>query len=198
MGETNYTIDQDIKELRAMVDVLDPYVYENQLFKRIGGSAFSTSNMPYMTIGSVLLRLRRLDAVTDQMTEAQRRDFQAAEAVNQRVYDAWTTHYRKKMVEEGLSRLKTMHSFFNDCKQSLRDCANGYRPEAWRRTVVEELYIALDEMNEPSAEFDSARRTADGLLRGFVRKGDFIWDSALQPVYPEKTFWWLYGKPEAN
>jgi len=59
MSETSFTIGRDLDEALAMAKALVPYVYEETLYKNIGGGSFSGGALPSLTIGALLLRLRR-------------------------------------------------------------------------------------------------------------------------------------------
>ena len=50
MAEQKFSIERDVKEAQAMAAALVPYVYEDELYGRIG------MNMPSLTIGALLMR----------------------------------------------------------------------------------------------------------------------------------------------
>ena len=199
MPELKYDLDQDLKEAQAMADVLDPYIYEDQLYRRIGGGrVFSSSNMPYMTLGALLLRLRRLRILSDQLPAAGQNQLAEIEARNADIQREWSVHYERKLVSEALSRLDAMRMFFDECDQNPQQCASAYLPEALRRTIVEEVQIKMDELHIASAEVKAKRAEIDHRLRGVVKPAEFIWAEALKPAYSPDRFWWLYGKPQSG
>ena len=198
MPEQRYSIGQDLKEAAVMVEVLVPYVYEDTLYRRIGGGRiFSRTNMPYMTLGAVLLRLRRLRALDEHLNRDQKQQLRLLEKENQQARREWRRHYEDKLVQEAGSRLKMMYAFFAECRESPRLCEGAYMPEALRRTIVQENVIALDEMGAFSQELDRQIEHVNTGLRRYVRPSDFIWSEILQPAYPEEVFWWLYSKPQS-
>lgn len=194
MPEATYNIDRDLEEARALAEHLVPYVYESELYGSIGGM-FGSGSMPSLTIGGLLLRLRRLQALEDQMTAAQKAILGDTEARNQQVRQEWTVHYHEKMLQEGRSRLKMIESFFADCEDDPRTCAANYPPEAMRRTIVQDIIKAFERDNAPNAELDQLAHKRDTQLRRFTQPSDFIWATALQPAYPPDEYWWLYAKP---
>ncbi len=194
MSEAHYSVERDLTEAQALADHLVPYVYENQIYGSIGGM-FGSTSMPTLTIGALLMRLRRLHALSDQLSEAQRAELAQIDATNENARKEWSVHYTEKLTQEAISRLKMMDQYFHDCVEDPRSCANNYLPEALRRTTVEEIRHALHQYGTPNADVDRTTARVDGQLRRFTRPGDFIWAHALQPVYPEHQYWWLYAMP---
>jgi hypothetical protein len=197
MGEQNYSIDQDLREAQAMVETLVPYVYEDNLYARLGGMGiFSTSNMPSLTLGAVLLRLRRLRALEPHLSREQRQTLRLLEKRHREVRAEWRHHYDKKLVQEALSRLKMINVYCTECQENPRGCAGAYMPEALRRTIVQEIVTAMNDYGVHSAEVDSLLPQTDSQLRRYVYPVPFIWSPVLEPVYPQDPFWWLYARPQ--
>ena len=191
MSETNYSIDHDLSEAKAFADHLVPYVYEGELYGSIGGM-FGSASMPRLTVGGLLLRLSRLHALQDQMTAEQKAQLAGIDAQTENARREWSVHYHDKLVQEATSRLKMIEQFFGDCADDPRTCAANYPPEAMRRTIVQ---VILDALDEPNTDLDREARKVDTQLHRFTQPGEFIWASALQPAYPQDSYWWLYAKP---
>lgn len=194
MFET-YSIDQDLKEARGMAKALVPYVHQNQLYGNTGGGFFS--RMPSMTIGGLLLRLRRLDVLRDQMTDKQEASLDKAQARKEEILGEWRMHCESKMRREANSRLDAMRTYFQECANNMTLCANQYYPETLRRTTVQELVIELEQMGIHDDELVSKMRTTDGQLRRYVQPSDFVWAQDIQVAYDRQVFWWLYNRPVA-
>jgi hypothetical protein len=195
MSERKYSIDNDIREARHMIEALESYIYQNQLYMPIsGGGVFSP--MPALTVGAVLLRLRRLRALHEQLSEAQQAAVDALVAQHEKVWSEWRVHYEKKLAEEAQSRLKLLGSYLQDCKEDPRACAANYPAEALRRTIVQELAEFMEGQGIHSAEIDRGMARVDSQLRGYVKPEGFLWSPTLQPVYPKEPFWWLYSEPQ--
>lgn len=188
MAEVNYSIDLDLKELKAMVENLVPYIYEDNLYGNIN------TDSARLTPGSILLRLRRLGTLRNQMNEAQAAQYDKLNAQNEAVRKEWGVAYGKKMVKEAESRLRDLQTYIKECKEDPKICANAYNPEALRRTIVAELIASLPADVDQSALKTSISNVDSGLRRN-IRETAFIWDKHLQPAYPQSTFWWLYGRP---
>ncbi len=188
MAELNYSIDLDLKEVKAMVENLVPYIYEDELYAKIN------MDSARLTPGSILLRLRRLELLRDQMNTAQREQLDKSAAQNEAIRTEWAVAYSKKMLREVESRLRDLQTYIQECKEDPKLCANAYNPEALRRTIIAELMSALPP-DADSTAVTSTLRSVDGGLRRNVRETSFIWADVLQPAYPHDSFWWLYGRP---
>jgi hypothetical protein len=188
MTEVNYSIDLDLKELKAMVDNLVPYIYEDTLYGNIN------TDSARLTPGSILLRLHRLSALRGQMNEAQAAQYDKLNAQNEAVRKEWGVAYGKKMIKEAEARLRDLEIYMKECKEDPKLCANAYNPEALRRTIVAELIANLPGDVDQSTLKTSVSSVDSGLRRN-IREAPFIWAQALQPVYPQSSFWWLYGRP---
>ncbi len=194
MSEANYSIDRDLEEAKAFADHLIPYVYEEPLYGNISGM-FNSKSMPSLTLGALLMRLRRLHAQEDRMSDSQKALLASIEAQNESVRREWTIHYQNKLSSEALSRLKVIEQYLGECAEDAKGCASNYLPEVLRRTIAEEILAALEGWQMPSAEVEAAAKKVDSGLRRFVQPSDFVWAKALEPYYPKTSYWWLYSRP---
>lgn len=197
MAEQHYAIDTDLREAAAMAKSLLPYVHEEPLYGQAGSGGFF-SRLPSLTVGGLLLRLRRLEALRPTMTPAQQHQLDEIAARNAQVHQEWRVHYEGKMLREANSRLDAMAAFFEECAANPRQCAGNYGPEASRRTIVQELLIAMQTWHMDTTELKTKQAGVDSRLRRVVQPSDFVWDAALQSVYPPAEFWWLYHRPQAQ
>ncbi|MGJ3238146.1 MAG: hypothetical protein ACFE0Q_05515 [Anaerolineae bacterium] len=190
---SNYKIQTDLTEAQAMVEGLADYVRGDQLFGHAGAGFFS--KMPSLTIGALVMRLHRLSALRDQLSNKQQSKLD--EAINnwQSTRREWRSHYEGKLLHEIESRLDSMQTFFKECADSQQSCHNNYRPEIQKRTIVQVLLDEMDELGIEDDEIHKIVKEADGKLRTYLRSDDFQWSDTLTKVYPQDTFWWLYQKP---
>lgn len=191
----NYSISNDLREAEAMIEGLSDYVRGDDLYAQTGGMF---SNQPSLTAGALLMRLRRLDALRSEMTDKQRRTLDTLQQTHQQVRDEWALHYEKKLIREAQSRIDAMKRFFEECRDSLKMCANVYGPEMLRRTIVQEISREMNNLGIDDSETRQAIRQADGKLRGYVSSAGFQWADMLEPVYPQNEFWWLYQRPQPD
>lgn len=196
MAEQQYSVDTDLKEAQAMVDALESYLLDAELYGRVGGGGlFGGGKMPALTIGALLMRLRRLRMLAARLTPPQLAKLEAIEVKHAGIRKEWQQHYNAKAVREAHSRLDAIRHFFEECAQDPRLCANVYLPEALRRTVVQEIVLGLEGSDADLNELPDKLRGTDARLRRYAQPADFIWDAALEPVYPRDTFAWLYARP---
>lgn len=190
-----YRISDDMREAEAMVNGLGDYVRGDELYAQTGGMF---SNNPSLTAGALLMRLRRLDGLRSEMTDAQRKKLDHLQQTHQQVRDEWAMHYEKKLIREANSRIDSMQRFFEECADSLKMCANVYGPEMLRRTIVQEIQREMNNMGITDSDTQQKIRQADGKLRGYLSPAEFQWAEMLQPVYPDSEFWWLYQRPQPD
>jgi hypothetical protein len=190
---TDFNAERDLREAEALTKALVPYIYETALYGNAGSGFFS--NLPSLTVGAVLLRLRRLETLHNTLTFEQQQRLAQVRADHDHTQHEWATHYEGKIIKEALSRLDAMRTFFDECRDNKRACASNYLPEAQRRTIVEELRLAMERHNIHSADVDSKARAVDGKLRGYVAPASFVWSKALESAYAPAQFWWLYHRP---
>lgn len=188
-----YNLKQDLKEAAAMANALVPYIHEGELYGSTGGGFFST--MPRLTVGGLLLRLRRLDAMRDQLDTEQQQALDDAIQRNEEVFRTWRNHYEAKLQREAKSRLNAMGAFFEECASNPRACAGNYAPEASRRTIVQELIRAMKARKVDTTDIERQARAVDSRLQATTRQSEFIWHDSLAEVYPRSEFWWLYQAP---
>ena len=192
-----YDLERDLSQLEEMTERLSDYLLGAALYMPVGGF-FRASTMPQLTLGALLLRRRRLTELRASLKREQAARLDAALRLHDQAQAEWTLHYEKKLQQEVLSRLKVMRAFFAECSESSRDCASAYPIEALRRTIVQEVVLAMDEFGYETGELAASLRQTDGALRRILRAGDFIWSARLESVYPREGFWWLYGSPRVK
>ena len=190
---TQYSMETDLKEAAAMAEGLSEYVRGNQLYGSTGGGFFN--NMPSLTIGALVMRLRRLQIMEGSMSDNQRQRLEQATALHDQVQREWFAHYEEKLLWEAESRLKSMLVFFRECRENPDQCPQLYKPEALKRTIVQELLGVMPGLRIESQVVSDKVKEADGALRSILTKSDFIWDEALAPIYPSDEYWWLYRTP---
>lgn len=188
-----YDLERDLKELEAMVNHLVPYLKSKELYGNAGGGFFS--RMPALTIGAVLMRLRRIEEQRLSLSSNQRERFDKVKQAHKNIYQEWKIHYDKKLLREAHSRLDAMRTFFEECENDPRLCAQVYAPEVLRRTIVQEIVLYMRDIDLTDDTLTDKLRGVDSRLRRYVRPAEFFWASQLQPAYSQADFWWLYHRP---
>jgi len=197
MSQT-YSFERDLKEAEVMVGSLESYIRQDNLYGTAGGGMFSSGSMPSLTVGALLMRLRRLNDLRSELSESQQARLDDVIENNAHVANEWRLHYTGKMDREVKSRLDAMKTFFDECRSNPSNCANLYRPEALRRTIVQDLLFGMKDMNvDVDDELKRKLQQTDNALRAWLIPAGFQWASELEPAYPRSTFWWLYQNPRA-
>jgi uncharacterized membrane-anchored protein YhcB (DUF1043 family) len=195
MGETNYDLEQDLNEAKKMAEGLETYVRGDQVYGSVGGGFFTGGAMPSLTIGALLMRLRRLRAHAEQLTSDQRAELDQIEAEIARVHKEWTLHFGQKIEREAASRLQAIGQYLQELREDPRTAANAWLPEALRRTIIAELMQAMRTYNLDAGDLPQRISSTDNALRGFTEPSPFIWSPALESVYPKRDYAWLYMRP---
>ena len=190
-----YSLARDLDELERMVERLDDYLLGDALYLPIGGGLLRGPSRPQMTIGALLLRRRRLTCLRAKLKRADGFRLDAALAQHNELQREWRLHYEKQLSREIQSRLKLMTPFFQECQEDPSNCASAYPVEALRRTIAQEILLALDEFGYATSVAIAAVFPVDQALRRILHAGDFIWAPQLEAVYPKAAFWWLFGEP---
>ncbi len=192
-----YNLEQDLREAEAMAGGLERYLEGDQLYGSAGaGGIFGSGSLPALTIGALLLRLRRLEYLRGQLSAAQQARLDAAAAAHQDIRRAHTVRYTERLQHEANSRLDAMRTFFQEAAENPSGAAAIYRPELLRRTIVQEILPALEQLRADTASLTPRLHRTDAQLRATAAQpSGFLWDAALEPVYPREPFWWLYQKP---
>lgn len=195
MGETNYSLAGDLNEAKKMAGGLEAYIQTDQIYGTVGGGFFSGGNMPSLTTGALLMRVRRLRAREQDLTPAQRGELGAIEDEIARVRSKWRAHFDQKLDREIRSRLKSISQYFEDLRDDPRAAANAWLPEALRRTIVDALDRAMQEYGLDRGDLPQRISGTDAALRRHTEKSPFVWSAELEPVYPAESYWWLYARP---
>ena len=193
-----YSLARDLDEFEQMVERLEDYLLGDAMYLPLGGGFFRGSSTPQMTLGALLLRRRRLRHLRAKLKRADAVRLDAALAQHGRLQQEWTLHYDKKLRQEVPLRLRVMAGFFRECSENPRDCASAYPVEALRRSIIQEIMLAMAEFGYDKGDLSAAVRPADQALRRILRAGEFIWSPVLEEVYPRTMFWWLYGSPDSS
>ncbi len=194
MSVQTYNAERDLTEARSMAEALDGYVRDDVLYAQVGGW-LGGGKMPSLTIGALLLRLKRLQALRESLSPAQERQLDEIQARHDAVRREWRVHYDQKILREARSRLEAMRTFFEECDDDPRTCAPNYPPEMLRLTIAHQLAVDLAESKADATGLDGLLRMADARVRSVTEPADFQWAAPLRPAYPQDIYWWLYVRP---
>ncbi len=183
-----YNLDGDVRALSELAAGLIPYLYENELYGAM------PVNMPRLTVGGVLMRLHRLEAIRDLLNPEQTRRLDEARAAFDKARAEWPVAYEGKLDRELTARTQALGNIFNDCKDSLRRCADIYPSEIEKRVMAEQLASEERERKTLTPVQEAALRGFDAGIKQFIEPGEFLWDPRLKAAYPEDAYWYLYRR----
>jgi len=171
-----YSFKKDSQYLKTGVPELKDFLLSSEVFWPLGG------DLPQLTIGGILFALTRLSAI--QPTEAQKIKLEVDS-----LKEKWRSAWERKASREVQNRLRLWSEFLVDYRNASRQNADWYTNEVrWR------AMLALLLKEAPSSPEAATLDALDESLRAGFLHGEFIWDKELRPVFPEKDFWFLYGK----
>ena len=111
---SRYSLARDLDELERMTERLHDYVLSDTLYMSIGGGFLRSGAIPQLTLGNLLLRRRRLQALRIPLDAAQRARLETALSEHDAIQRDWTLHYEKKLRQELPARLKLLSAFLAD------------------------------------------------------------------------------------
>lgn len=181
-----YDIEKNLRTLRAMVEALNPYLYEEELFGHLD------NDMPKMTVGGLLLRLHQLEGLQTSLNQKQQTQLTETRSQFEQMRYEWRTHYEKKLLQELKSRAETSLHYLQEATEAMGDWSNQIE----KRTIMAELMNEAHSQNiSVPAELKGLVSEVDSFLRRYFKAGEFYWDDRLARAYPQESYWWLYGKP---
>ena|SRR5579859_7031907 len=185
MTRFTYSLDADVRAVKAMAAALVPYIYQDELYGVL------SNDLPRLTVGGLIMRLNRLDLLDNLLSETQRQAVHTAHQQFDKVRTDWAVAYEGKLQRELTARLRALGQFILDCIDR-RMCADLYPGEIEKRVMVAGLQAEALKHNvlEPSAATQIA--SIDDRLHMLTRPDEFLWDARLEPAYPRASFWYLY------
>ncbi len=178
--------------LKGGLEVFKTYLSSKQLFFPINTpSPYGEPAYPRLTLGGVLLAVRYLKALElskNQATEL---------STQERLLDHWRTTrkvaWERKAQKELASRMRQWKLYLGELRQEPDRYMNFYTSEVRIRVMIE---LLKGEVTPMPNEIQGLLQDMDGMLRTFLKQGDFIWEAELAPEFPPETYWFLWGSPQ--
>lgn len=184
----------DLAILCQMVHHADAYLVSDATRWDMG-----VANMPPMTIGGVLMRLRRLRILSEQLSaEDQRRLAGASSAFDAALFEK-VVRFEQRAHDELHARLREWTTYLRDLPSKSAAKVENYAGKVDGRVVIAELTTKLSE-----PPYQQSPRVADDItavdnrLRALWVPGGFVWDPIWEAAYSPATFWYLYGTPRES
>lgn len=186
-----YDYKKDLKTLTMMTNRLESYVRGTEIY---GNEGMFNSGYPAVTIGGILLRIRRLNALREFVSKSKQVSLDASILQHENIYQQWRVHYETKILSESTSRLKQIEQFIEEYDGNPEASTIAFRPEQMRRTILQEITYMFQRINLQSDDFTKSLIKVDDKLETMVNAAVFQWHPTLETVYSSNEFWWLYSK----
>lgn len=190
MNSPSYQLDY----IKAGIDQLEDYLLSDLLYWPAGArAAAGFPPYPQLTLGNLLLFLHQAMALTRDAQDARRLAQYRSDL--DAIHTRWSMHWQKKARVEVQARLKLWRDFLQDYRKDPEGNYDRYAYEVTRRVMLEWL---PSEAGNASTPEDELLKSLDGILKGLLVRGEFIWEAELQSEFPIDVFWYLYGRlPES-
>ena len=180
----------DLQYLQTGVAALKDYLLSDELFWaiKVPGQA-GRSGYPKLTVGNLLFYLKRAEGLAGSAS----RETEVVRIKNE-IYalsSRWRTAWEGKAKREFESRLRQWAAYLNELHKDQDKNAVFYSNEVRLRVLLQILGGEL-------GEFEKELAGIDQLLKSVFIEGEFIWEGALQSVFPEEDYWFLYGGIRQN
>lgn len=185
-------IEQDLIYLRSTVPELEEYLLSDVLFWPLSlkGKDKAPPGATQLTIGNVLLSLKRLEAAAESRF-LDGDDLSRLAASIDLVRGRWKSNWNKKSGKEIASRLRQWDQYVSELSSG--EGRRGDYPYNIRLRVM--LGLLMAEMDHPSVRDRAQLDTLDQRLRNVTRPAAFVWDTAIQAGFPREEYWYLYREP---
>jgi multidrug efflux pump subunit AcrA (membrane-fusion protein) len=191
--ETN-KLRQDLRILEAMAAEMDEYLRNDNLFWPLGDSS-----LPRLTLGGYLMRQHRLDALRQQLDQADQDRLDAAEAQFNAALVEKVVAFEKRAHEDIRARLRQWNEYLKDLRDPSLAAGDYYSSAVETRAMLAAL---LNMLEQPPYQLDrrvlNELASFDRVLTNYWESGDFIWPEEWASAYPRQRYWWLYGRPRTR
>ena len=191
MGTKEFDPTSDLITCQAMADEFEVYLKSDVLYWQMDASRPGGDQLPKLTVGGFLERVRRLEATP--LSSAQRAALDEAKRRFDLARDGHRSRYTMRILHDLRGRLDAWAWFLDDYAKRPNEEAPYYPSQAHTRLAIE---LLLDELGNSSeaAEFGRRLSMLDQQLRADWMDGVFVWPVALARAFPRDRFWWLYGR----
>ncbi|MEM9955437.1 MAG: hypothetical protein AAF846_27795 [Chloroflexota bacterium] len=185
-----FSLKDDLDVLNSMMERIVSHLQTDEIY---GNQGMFVSGLPSVTLGGILLRIRRLNALRERVGKYQQVKLDEAIEKHDRVYHEWTSHYEKKLKVELQSRIERLEQFIQEYQDDPKQYMVAFEPERTRRTIVQEILYMMQRINQENNHLLTRLANLDDNLRSIVKPSTFQWASNLESVYSKDEFWWLHS-----
>ncbi len=188
----------DLAVVAEMAAQFESYIMRGEVYRTVAVPASADGggtgeHRIQSSVGDVLARLHKLTAQSALLTAVQKEALTEAKAQIEEATARLPSHYQALMLREARARLNSLNWYLDDCSENRRECRVQYPFEIRNRQRIAEIGKALDEAG--AAALATQLATIDQRLRSLLGGGEFVWDAAVEQVYPREEYWYLYALP---
>lgn len=186
---TLYT-SEELNIMEAMLVEMEGYLQRDDIYGPM------PSHMPRLTLGGYLMRQHRLQAIAQDLEQAQYEQLQQYSNAFEAILSENVVASEAKAYKEFAARLTQWSNFLAELKQNPEEYEFEYQTAVENRVMLAELLklLALPpyKLNE---DLQTNVQEYDELLETLWVDGDFVWEDVWLAAYPKSVYWWLYGEP---
>jgi hypothetical protein len=182
-------VTKDSRVVTEMVAQFKNYLYGDALFGTMPGT------LPKLTVGSLLMRLHRLDALKHRLDAGIQRASEAAQANFLSLRKEWTAHYIGKIKQEMKSRGNALSQYLTDAEENLRSARAEFPAAMEKRVMLEHLKEEAQTLEFWDEDMRNQLGSLDNRIHRVSEKHPFIWQASVAEAYPQDPFWFLYLLP---
>lgn len=185
-------LERDLQVVEAAAADLKAHLLSDTIYWTLNSQPTTTHLLPKGTLGGLLLRLHRLNALRDVLGSEQEDRLRRAAQVVEENLAVWRTQAEEKAIREAKARLRAWAVYLEECEADPARYHSEYPTQVEGRTVLELLMgFAADAVEDMRAPLEDA----DRLLHKISAPADFVWVPEMQAAFPPQPFWWLYVRP---
>lgn len=184
------SVDADLTYLREGLAVFKDYLLSDNLYWTLHASPPpGEPEFPTLTPGGLVLAHQRLAG--RWLGGNQTAEFSELDAEYKNLREHWRTAWERKVTQDIHARLNQWRNFLEDYRQDRANNADRFAYEVRLRVMIDLLVKESPSEQNQTAE---ALLAPDGVLHASFIPGDFVWDKELEPAFPARQFWYLYGR----
>jgi len=187
-------VDSMLSNAAAMADALEYYLIEGNIFRTVMVRRPHGLERLTMSTGELLTSVNTLQAQQALLTPEQNAQLENITANIARARTQMHTLFHDIIVREIMSRLDSINWFLHDCENKKADYRANFPSEMRNRQRIEEMLKALG--NELSEDVTDRIDRIDQRIRQVTYPADFNWPPAMQEIYPQNPYWYLYLLPK--
>lgn len=186
-------IEHDLDFVEATVANLKDYLLGRPIYWRLSHPRPGAGILPRGTLGGLLLRLHRLRALEDHLTDEQLVRLDAAEQQAREGLHHWRAQAEEKAHREIHARVDSWGDYLQELEAEPERFSPEYQTQVQSRVALEHLLDFVG--RSPEWEHDDVAHAVDRLHQATTTPSDFIWNPVLAPAYPRDRYPWLYTRP---